>query len=55
MDEPSRQADECVLDDVLGESAVSGQEIREPDGTVRVTQVELAQPAGVGSSESVHT
>ena len=42
--EPAPQPDERVLDEILGERAVAGQQVREPGRRERVALVQLPEP-----------
>src|ERR671918_1491778 len=49
--EPTCQVDEGILDEVVGQGPVSGQEIRKPDRAISMTQIQIAKPTAPGLLE----
>ena len=47
VQEPARKLDERVLNQILGESAVTGDQVREPDRAVRVEPVQVGEPSPI--------
>src|SRR5947209_5578759 len=54
MDQPAGQPDEGVLNHVLGQGTVAGQQVRQANGIVRVANVQLAQAAALDLLSVLH-